>query len=483
MRRRCCLSLLLLLGLFFLAARPVSAQAEGEAQIAAELTDSCTYACSGQGDAKAVGDRLAVSVGTFAPGESVTVTRGGQDPFGALYLVWYDLPDAYTLTQTDAEGRILDEQTVTSPRDEEVRPLLSDGVKLTLRVDGAAWKLCDARVFGVGALPDGVRVWQDAGEVDFLIVATHPDDEWIFLGAVYPIYGAERGLSGTVVYSTKPSSQRRHEALDGMRRAGMSLYPVFLDFPDIDRSVREERASEFLQEDVTRELVRVYRRLKPTVVVSQDLDGEYGHFQHCITAAAALDAARLCADPAYDPQSAEEYGAWEVKKVYLHLYPENTLVLDCLSPLSAYSGLNALSVAKAALAAHKSQAQYSYSPGLSEDSVMNISKFGLAYTTVGTDTGNDMFEHIAACDYAGSRTPAPTATPEPAKTPTPAPTSAATAAPTPAPTSAPTATAEPTMAGSAQAGLPVWLTVCLAAGGAAAVAALLAVLLHKKHAA
>jgi LmbE family N-acetylglucosaminyl deacetylase len=66
-----------------------------------------------------------------------------------------------------------------------------------------------------------------------LIVTTHPDDEWIFLGAVYPIYGAERGYTGTFAYVTSPNIGRVHEAINSVWAAGVTNMPFFLGFKDV----------------------------------------------------------------------------------------------------------------------------------------------------------------------------------------------------------------------------------------------------------
>ena len=143
----------------------------------------------------------------------------------------------------------------------------------------------------------------------------HPDDDALFLGAVIPIYGAEQGREGAAVYLASRVRQRVDEALRGAWTMGLRAQPVFGGFPDIPNEYRSQFENTFRSADVVQYLVRQMRRLKPEVVVSQDLNGEYGHWQHVLLANAVLEAAPLAADAAYDPESAEQYGAWEVKKV------------------------------------------------------------------------------------------------------------------------------------------------------------------------
>ena len=264
--------------------------------------------------------------------------------------------------------------------------------------------IAEMSVWAEGPLPKTLAQPQPPAErTDFLIVTTHPDDEWIFLGAVYPIYGAERGYTGTFAYVTSPNIGRVHEAINSVWAAGVPTLPYFLGFPDVDRTAPQKQKDTFQAEEVTLALVRLYRRIKPLVVVSQDpVHGEYGHWQHIISAQSAREAAELASDPAYDPESAAAFGTWTVKKVYQHLAEENPITLDVTSPLQAYGGETALQVAKRAFQEHGSQLQYVFRPSIGNNSKGDIRYFGLTFTTVGPDTDNDMFEHLEGETLAAS---------------------------------------------------------------------------------
>ena len=45
-------------------------------------------------------------------------------------------------------------------------------------------------------------------------------------------------------------------------------------------------------------------------------------------------------------ESAEKYGAWQVKKLYLHLYDTASITMDWRVPLAAFDGKTALYYAK-----------------------------------------------------------------------------------------------------------------------------------------
>ena len=136
-------------------------------------------------------------------------------------------------------------------------------------------------------------------------------------------------------------------------------------------------------------------------------------------------------DPTFDPESAEKYGVWTVKKCYLHLYPENTIHIDMEVPLASFEGKTAHAVAQKAFLEHVSQQNGNHS--CSNQGVYSLEDFGLYYTAVGTDTKKDsFFENIdpgLLSNYL-VQTLVPTATPEPmpeftpspAETPSPMPT-------------------------------------------------------------
>ena len=92
------------------------------------------------------------------------------------------------------------------------------------------------------------------------------------------------------------------------------------------------------------------------------------------------------------PESAQAYGAWQVKKLYLHLYHENPIEMDWHQPLQAYGGKTGYEMACIGYAEHKSQQDFYQ---MQQGGKYDNAKFGLAYTTVGLDTGKrDFFEHI-----------------------------------------------------------------------------------------
>ena len=457
---------LLLLLVLLLSA--VSSFADGEAK---DISKGAVYKRDGKNSVTYRANDKDMCAGMeLAAGEHLTVRSGGKDALGWLFLRYYGMPEApFTVTEYASDRTtVLAERTVEPELLSQCLELGDGCYMVSICSEGTPISFAEVSVYSVGSLPDSVPVFEPSvDKTDILIITTHPDDEWLFLGAVYPIFCGEGGYTGTFAYITTPSYGRLHEALNGLYEGGVRTYPFFLGFKDIDRSAPAEQKAEFTEDQVILSLVRLYRKIRPLVVVTQDpVNGEYGHWQHIVGANAALKAAELAADVSFDSESAAEYGAWSVLKVYQHMLTENQIVLDCTNQLLAnYGGVNALSVAKLAYKQHKSQQKYSFTPSVKAGNYGDLRLYGLAYSAVGEDTGNDMMENIpesmlaknladtsliqaeaaeAAAESVAAPASAATAAPIPESTPedTPEPTAEPTVEPTPEPT--PAATAEPT---------------------------------------
>ncbi len=234
-----------------------------------------------------------------------------------------------------------------------------------------------------------IMKWKSPDEkCDMLVIPTHQDDEFIFLGAVIPSYIAE-GYNVAVTYSCICVRLRYEEGLRGLWNSGVRTYPDYLGFVDRGRKLTYDEAADVWggEDSVVCALVREIRRKQPYVVVSHDEKGENYHNSHIVTAKSLRKAVELAASEDYDKESFDKYGAWSVTKLYLHLYEKGGICLDYNRPLDYYGGKTAYCVATESYAFHASQQSfYSLSwnaiqPGGKYDN----SRFGLAYSTVGTD--------------------------------------------------------------------------------------------------
>ena len=257
-------------------------------------------------------------------------------------------------------------------------------------------------VFGEGEIPDRVQFWQPTSEkADLLVLAAHPDDEILFFGGTIPYYAAEAGKSVVVAYMTCGTSYRRSELLDALWYAGVRNYPVIGTFWDKYSKKLDTAYKAWGKTATCKYITSLFRTYRPEVVVTHDVNGEYGHGAHRVCA----DAAQLCVSYAADGAKWKDLGeAWQVKKLYLHLYGKNAVVMDWDAPLSAFGGMTGYEVAEKMYAFHTSQqkAGQKNEKGVFEvfrvedrDSDCSCYRFGLAFSAVGEDAyKNDFFENI-----------------------------------------------------------------------------------------
>ncbi len=225
-----------------------------------------------------------------------------------------------------------------------------------------------------------------------MLVSTHQDDEILFFGGAVPWYTA-MGREVGVVYMTKCSHIRYKEALRGLWSCGLTNYPVFLGLRDGHMESRKAAFESWGGEDrVVSMLVEQIRRYKPEVVITHDFKGEYGHKQHIAAAYAVSRAVEAAADPAQFPDSAEKWGAWQAKKLYIHLWKEGQVKLDWNEEVPGFDGFTGMQLARRAFDKHRSQQRFvRFNLGYKYPNWL----FGLYSTSVGPDeTRSDLFEHI-----------------------------------------------------------------------------------------
>lgn len=268
----------------------------------------------------------------------------------------------------------------------------------TLRVEMTGTKegvtLSELFVFEGAAPPDWVQRWQPPLEkADMLLVVAHPDDELLWFGGAIPYYTYERGLDVAVATMTCANPLRRSEMLNGLWTAGIRHYPRLGTFRDKRRSgIKQSYEVWGGQQKVEDHLTALIREVKPEVLLTHDLKGEYGHPAHIITARAVLAAVAAAPERAMHLDSVKQFGTWDVPKTYLHLYPENTLEMDWQQPIAARGGITALEVCVLAFREHRSQHER-----FSVDATgpYSCTRFGLYRSLVGDDINkDDFFENI-----------------------------------------------------------------------------------------
>lgn len=329
----------------------------------------------------------------FSKDNPVTITPAdAADKIYGLYIIWAAIPKRWTLE--------LDDRTVTGGADSFLHEYIAipGGSSRAVINLSRQEKICGIKAYSEGELPSDVQVWKPScDKADIMLLSTHADDEILFFGGILPEYAGERGLNVQLVYFSNyfgGTVIREHEKLDGLWTAGVRNYPVNGDFPD-EYADDLEAAKRLYNYDKTLEfVVAQIRRFKPQICIAQDTNGEYGHGTHMLTSAAMQEAVTISMDESRMPESAKQYGVWDVPKTYIHLYQENEINLDCRKPLSGFGGKTAFEVAQESYKQHVSQ-QWCWFY-VSDTNQYSIAKFGLYRTTAGADTGSDMMENLVS---------------------------------------------------------------------------------------
>ncbi|MBR4711123.1 MAG: PIG-L family deacetylase [Clostridia bacterium] len=254
--------------------------------------------------------------------------------------------------------------------------------------------VAELRVFGAGDKPAWVQDWKTAEKCDLMLLTAHPDDEILWFAGLLPTYAGERGLTVQCVILVPTGGVRRLEYLSALWHCGVTVYPEMLNFPDNNHKVPEKQYKAWYgQGTVMTKVVETVRRHRPEVIVTHGERGEYGHGAHRTAADAAKRAVAVSGRSGKHPASEKQYGLWQVKKLYLHEYPENPILCDWDQPLSAFGGKTGFEVAEEAFAFHQSQIRRGWT--FTRHGEHDNAAFGLYMTTVGPDSGiGDLMEHI-----------------------------------------------------------------------------------------
>ncbi len=277
-------------------------------------------------------------------------------------------------------------------------PFSRPSSKFTIsRAEPGDFALSRLHVMTPGELPAWVQRWERLeGNAELLLISTHPDDDILWFGGMLPTYAGERDMKVQVAYMVGGRNRvRRIELLNALWHCGVHYYPDIGCFEDMGSAYLDSAYRAWGgEEQVDLYITRLLRKWQPQVIAAQDIKGEYGHLHHQITTKAIIKSVTtLCSDPAYDPQSAAEYGIAQPQKLYIHLYGENQIHLDWEQPLSAFGGKTGLQIAREAFKMHASQQSGKYH--VSVTNRYSSALFGLYYSTVGPDViGQDLFENV-----------------------------------------------------------------------------------------
>lgn len=324
----------------------------------------------------------------------LTVQIPAEAHAALMTLEWKELPESFTVELSDEQGNLLSRTEKQDAFYVESIPIPEKARQAVIECAGKRGALGNLRVYGENYPAHDVQDWMPLPEkIDILLISTHQDDEFLFFGGSIPYYAAREDVTLGVLYMADCGRARYREALNGLWSAGLRSAPIFLGLQDgYTPSIDKARAM-WRDSDPERLLVRVIRQYKPEVILCQDLNGEYGHGQHKYTAQLATECFPLAADPDYDPESAEQWGVWQIKKLYVHLYEQNQIRMDWNVPMDDTGIITPAFLAWEGYDKHKSQLS-SFSmerDGAQYDNTL----FGLYWSSVGPDIEkNDFMENV-----------------------------------------------------------------------------------------
>ena len=318
-----------------------------------------------------------------------------REAFSAVYVEWDRVPGTYSLVWEDGS----EECGENGFLHEYIR--LPESVnELTFAFEGEAYQMvCEVGVFTSGTAPEGVQDWlAPCGQADILAFPTHSDDDVLFFGPVISYYAIEKDLTVQTAFMVDHAWQREraHERLNGLWEMGVRHYPILWNAPDTGEHDMAWGMNYYSRFDVLGWQVEQIRRFQPLVILSHDLDGEYGNAGHKVNAYYLTQAVAAAPDPEQYPETAARFGVWDTPKMYIHLYEENQWYFDVNTPMEADpAGRTPFEVAEDALKYHVSQIQGGLHMFQSDNAPeWDCRPFGLYRSLVGADSTADVMEHI-----------------------------------------------------------------------------------------
>lgn len=383
----------------------------------------CVYGCAACEEAKEIREGITFEsngrneefqlmrdgdFGTYFPMKEKdgTLLIRSEEPVSGLFVMLfdkYDAPLSYDIQVGDGNGgwKTLAEGgaylTQWFSLEESVRELrICATSKERLR-------LAELQLYGDGERPKECHEWTVLDKCDMMLLSAHPDDETLWFAGLLPTYAGERGLRVQLAVMAPTGGERKLELLHAIWHSGVTAYPEFIGLVDKNGKTVEGQYTAWKGKNrVLRLVTETIRKYKPEVMVTHGENGEYGHGAHRTACDAAKQCVKLAAKKSSFTKSADQYGTWQVKKLYLHEYTKNVIPCDWSVPLEAFGGKTGYEVASESFLYHRSQVKRGWM--LNPDgSVRNAkgplehdnSLFGLYFTKVGEDTGTgDFMEHI-----------------------------------------------------------------------------------------
>ena len=388
-------------------------------------------------DLKRLSDNTFSTTVTMHEGDGFTVQWKKEKPIAALYWEWLTIPTRALVECVNAAGEVVSTReygnvirfltVFLEPEIFEVRMTVLEG-------EG---KMAELFAYTEKQIPPKAITWEEPlDKADILLVEAHGYDDILIFTPVLPTY-TDRGYAVSVADLGCDTIGRQRKSAPGSYLNGLRHFKTFFEFEDLHVHSYKSMYRNWIEQDPrdpVELLTAEIRRVRPEVVITHSTeDIDYIDGMQKLTAEITRDAVIAAADPQRFPDSAAQYGTWQVKKLYFHLYPENRISVGIDTPLASFDGKTARELAVEGMILWNKEER-----GLIlavKNGKYCQTEYGLVFSTVGEDVQKDDFlENIPADCLSDYVPPTPSPTPEP----TPEPTQKPTAEPTPVPTAAPT---------------------------------------------
>ena len=308
----------------------------------------------------------------------------------AVYMIFDQAPESLTVNGKAIENPYFLHQYV------EIEPATK------IVIEGADPK--EVHTFKKENVPSWVQKWEAPCEkADLLLISSHADDEQLFFAGILPYYTQVKDYEVQVAYATNHANEigRHHERLNGLWECGVRHYPVSSGYADLYSESYEQALANLApygisEEDIVNWEKSLLSEFEPQIVVTHDVNGEYGHGMHKLVNGTVRKVL----------ENAEKDFPF-LKKVYFHLYDENQIVLGWMDEIyDELGGLTPFQVTQQkGFEAHQSQ-HWTWFKGwihgknneitkASQIGTYNPAYYGCYYSSVGPDHAkNDFFENV-----------------------------------------------------------------------------------------
>jgi len=327
----------------------------------------------------------------------VQVTVPGGQSASGVTVQWYEHPHAWGVQLKDENGQWIDAGHTEGLYLNEYLPLPESTTEFRIANapgEKTHFNLIELRIWGEGDLSPQVQQWEpSASKADLMLLVAHSDDEVLWFGGTLPTYAGEQKKICQICMLVPSMPYRRLELLDCLWTCGVRNYPVWGGFRDAFSGSLAKQYKHWSKNRVYETVTGWIRRFRPDVLLTHDLQGEYGHGAHRVCADAVMNCLAAAANLKKYPGSAKEYGTWDVPKCYIHLWKDNIVDMDWRRPLDAFGGKSSFEVAEDGFRCHVSQQKTDYH--VEDWGPWDNSLFGLYRSLVGPDEEkNDFYENL-----------------------------------------------------------------------------------------